>query len=206
MESNLITVTPESLEVEPTGINKYLGFKRKISVPLSEIKSVSVGYGILCDGGAWRELGTGLPRKKVGLYSENGVKAYVNVKHGEKPLLIELENNEYDQLVLGVTDPKPIINKLEALIGTSHSISHELKPEMNKAGSILLSSIIIAGIVAALSGIIGAILIGIFPKPAEILLEYVEPVFVVILIVLVITALVHTHRMGRRKKNEKQKN
>lgn len=86
MISNIVNLTPTAIEIEPTGINKILGFQGRIVIPFSHVKKVSISYGALNDEGkGWRVAGTSLFNKSVGFYSKNGVSFYVNIWKNELP-------------------------------------------------------------------------------------------------------------------------
>lgn len=202
MVSNFVDVTSTDVEVEPVGINKILGFRGKIVVPFSHITDVSEDYGILGDGGAWRTAGTSVFGKQVGHYRENGVKAYVNITHGEQPLLIQLEGEKFDQLVLGVDDPQLIMEKINRFTKKNfrkRAVKTEGKDVTGKLyRSVLYNAIIILGIVIVFLGIVIGVISGTSPKLSRMLLNIV-PYVGGLMIIFAVIAIVMTFVTGQMK-------
>lgn len=113
MASNEIRINQSTIDVNPLGVSKILGFKGRFSIPFTHIKSISRDYGILNNSGGGRVAGTSFLGNNSGLYSKTGEKAYINIKRHEEPVLIELIDEDVAQLILGVENPQEFIEELK---------------------------------------------------------------------------------------------
>lgn len=116
MVSNKITLTQKEMIVEPTFLNKILGLKKRIIIPIDNIDGATIDEGILRDGKGIKALGANFQRKSVGTWHKNGEKVYYNLTHKEIPVVINLSHEELDRLVLGVENPKDFVNKFNNIV------------------------------------------------------------------------------------------
>lgn len=113
---NKVVVQDNKLAVTPTGFSKILSFKKGILIPLKNVKRASVDQEIVNEPKGFKNLGTGLPGYVGGLFTNHGIKTFYNIKTGEIPVVIELENEKYDRLVLGVEDPEATVDEINKTI------------------------------------------------------------------------------------------
>lgn len=113
MISNIVTVTAKQLEIEPTGINKILGFQGKMIIPLADIQAVKTGFDDMNKGWVWRLAGLRFFKKLTGLFMKKGVRIYFNIKGQEQPLQIELAQGKYKYLILGVDNPQSLVSQIK---------------------------------------------------------------------------------------------
>ena len=192
MTSNEIRINQSTIDVNPIGINKLLGFKGRFSIPFSNIKSVSRDYGILNDGGGWRVAGTSFLGNNSGLYSKAGEKAYINIKRHEQPVLIELIDEDVDQLILGVENPQEFIEELK-------NKQPQIKSDISKGKFVPLKKMSKAdkvvyymsnsAIVLAIPVVILGIISGAVPSLANITIPLVL-ILGVVLVVLIVASLI----------------
>lgn len=116
MVSNTVTLTKTQLIVEPTLLNKILGLKGKITIPIEHIDGATIDEGILQEGKGVKAPGANFPGKSVGTWHKNGEKVFYNLNHKEVPVVISLSHEELDRLVLGVENPKDFVNTLNKMV------------------------------------------------------------------------------------------
>ena len=114
--NNRVAIVGRTLEVEPQGLDKMWSFKRKLVVPLEHVLGASEDPGILDDTKGLRAPGLHVPGKWAGTYMEHGEKTYWNVTRPESPIVIQLKDEHYDRLVLGVKHPRELVDQINAAI------------------------------------------------------------------------------------------
>lgn len=113
---NKVTLQKNELVVSPTGFSKILSFKKSIVVPLNNVKGASLDQGIMNEPKGFRGLGTGLPDYLGGTFTHEGIKSFYNIKIGEIPVVIQLENEKYTRLILGVEHPQKVVDEINNAI------------------------------------------------------------------------------------------
>lgn len=116
MASNTIILTKTDMVIEPTLLDKILGFKGKMTIPLNHIDGASIDEGIFQEGKGIKAPGANFPGKSVGTWHKNGERIFYNLSHKEIPVVINLSNEKLDRLVLGVDNPKDFVNQLNNLV------------------------------------------------------------------------------------------
>ncbi|MFK5705266.1 hypothetical protein ACLHIM_02830 [Ligilactobacillus sp. LYQ112] len=115
---NLVKLTDDSLTVVPQGMGHILTLKGKITVPLKCITKATVATGIFSRPlKAFRSPGTSIPGVYyAGTYYQDHRKLFLNVKRTQTPLVIQLHDAEYEQLILGVTDPTALAQQINVAV------------------------------------------------------------------------------------------
>lgn len=90
MVSNKVTLTETQLIVEPTFLNKILGFKGKITISINHIDGATIDEGFLQERKGVKAPGANFPGKSVGTWNKNGDKIFYNLNHKEVPVVINL--------------------------------------------------------------------------------------------------------------------
>jgi hypothetical protein len=109
-----VDIKDNQLIVNMQGIRKVATFKSEITVPLKEIKSVSINKE------AWEEspepgqkrLGTDAYGFYFGgTFRQHGDKVFYDLKRSENAIDIELQDNEEDftRLIIGVDNPEDVV-------------------------------------------------------------------------------------------------
>jgi hypothetical protein len=102
-----IEITPTSLVVHITGLDRLLAFKSQLEVPLEHIASIEsvvpeahkIWHGI-------RGVGTDLPGVvAAGQFLQHGEWAFWDVHDPDKAIAIYLRDEKYAKLVIGVDNP-----------------------------------------------------------------------------------------------------
>lgn len=115
---NLIKLTNDSLVVIPQGVDHILTLKGRVTVPLKCVTKATVSTDIFS-----RPLrALRLPRTSIsgvyyaGTYYQDNSKLFLNVKSTQKPLVIQLHDTKYDQIVLGVANPTALAQQINAVV------------------------------------------------------------------------------------------
>lgn len=106
--SNFVQITEDHLMVRPRGINTVLSFRRELSFPLKHVRGATVDDGITNEGKGVRGPGLGLPNVWRGTFTHEGEKTYWNLRRPERPLVIQLAEESFSRLILGVADPEDL--------------------------------------------------------------------------------------------------
>ena len=72
MSSNSVTVTRDSLIVEPVGLSKVWSFRRRLRFPLDNVKGATVDPGVKDEPKGWRFPGMRLPGRVAGTFRQRG--------------------------------------------------------------------------------------------------------------------------------------
>lgn len=107
---NKVTIENNQLLVVPQGINKLASLKNKIEVPMKNVVGASIDSGILNDSKGLRAPGTSLPGYWAGSFKKDGEESFYNITREYTPVVVQLKNEKYTRLVLGVNDPEQIVD------------------------------------------------------------------------------------------------
>ncbi|MEJ6400326.1 hypothetical protein [Nicoliella lavandulae] len=113
---NKVELTNDQLIILPQGVNKLAALKSKIVIPLRNVAGASIDTGILNESKGFKNLGTALPNYWAGSFVKDGEKTFFNIKRGNKPLVIQLKNEHYQRLVLGVDNPEHLVDAINDAI------------------------------------------------------------------------------------------
>ncbi|KFI46634.1 hypothetical protein GA0061078_0386 [Bifidobacterium bohemicum] len=117
--SNTVTLADETLHVTVNGLDKVWSFTSGLEIPLAHVMGATIDRGILDDlHGSFRSPGLATSGKKTGTFRlADGDVEFWNIKQPEQPLVIQLHDEKYDRLVLGVADPRAVTDAINAAIG-----------------------------------------------------------------------------------------
>ncbi|MFT8936741.1 MAG: PH domain-containing protein [Liquorilactobacillus sp.] len=107
---NIVKIQNHKLLVAPQDINKIAALKNKIEIPMQHVLGASIDTGILNDSKGLRAPGTSLPGYWAGSFKKDGEESFFNIKRENKPVVIQLKNEKYTRLVLGVDKPEDIVD------------------------------------------------------------------------------------------------
>ncbi|WEV42531.1 hypothetical protein OZX57_03650 [Bifidobacterium sp. ESL0682] len=116
--SNTVTIEGKNIKVVPNGLNKLWSFKGNLEIPLAHVAGATVDPGFNMSGRrAFRNPGLATPGKRAGTFKfPDGDTEFWNIKQPEQPLVIQLRDEKYDRLVLGVHDPRQVADAINAVI------------------------------------------------------------------------------------------
>lgn len=109
-----IAVKDQQLHVRLRGLDIWFAFRRKFNIPLEHVLDVST------DTPSLKEIykGIRLPGTHIpgiiaaGTFFKNGFNVFWNVKIGESALRIDLVDEPYHMLILGVRDRDEVISRV----------------------------------------------------------------------------------------------
>lgn len=108
-----ISYEKDELIVVFTGLTAWAGLKKEIKIPYKSIKSVETGNFKL----NWKALrvgGTSIPgRYKAGRYYYEGEKMFLHYKNPSQVVVIELQDHDYDRIVIEAGTPKEVRNAIQ---------------------------------------------------------------------------------------------
>lgn len=112
----MVEVTKEGDNVvfKVKGLHKLWAFKSQLQIPLGHIKSIRQDPEIL--KGWWKGFrmpGTHIPGiLAAGTFLQQDKRIFWDVHHTENTLIIELEHDEYDELIIEVENPAAVLELL----------------------------------------------------------------------------------------------
>lgn len=111
MSINKVTVTTETLVVEPVGLSKMWSFTRRLQFPLEHVRGATFDPGMRDEPKGWRGPGLGLPGKLSGTFHADGKKQFWNISGYDRAVVITLDPTEqFDRLVITVDDPHQVVD------------------------------------------------------------------------------------------------
>jgi len=107
---NKLKIENNKLIVLPQGMSRFASLKSKIEVSLQNVVGASIDTGILNEHKGIKAPGTSIPGYWAGNFTKASEKSFFNIKRGRKPVVIQLKNEEFTRLVLGVEDPEDAVD------------------------------------------------------------------------------------------------
>ncbi|WEV68695.1 hypothetical protein OZX73_05235 [Bifidobacterium sp. ESL0775] len=116
--SNTVTIEGTTMKVIPKGLNKLWSLKSNLKIPLAHVAGATVDPGFNMSGRrAFRDPGLATSDKKAGTFKfPDGDIEFWNITQPEQPLVIQLRDEKFDRLVLGVADPRQVADAINAAI------------------------------------------------------------------------------------------
>jgi hypothetical protein len=118
----MVEVTKEADTVLFTikGLHKLWAFKSQLRIPLSHIRGARQDAEVLQGWWkGWRAPGTHIPGLlAAGTFYENDKRIFWDVRHAENAVIIDLEHEEYQQLIIEVENPAAVVQQLTAAVVT----------------------------------------------------------------------------------------
>jgi hypothetical protein len=101
----------ENLVVDIEGLDKLWSLKSRLTIPLSNVRGATVDPGIVHGPKGIRAPGTNLPGVIVaGTFHHEGERVFWDVHDPAKAVVIELADEHYARLIIGVDDPHATAN------------------------------------------------------------------------------------------------
>ena len=109
-----ISFKNSDLIINVLGTHKFWCFKSKIQVPISNIKQVKINNGTIKSPPKLRLLGTYFPGVIIaGTYGWSKNKAFWDVVHKNKSIVLDLQNHKYKQIVVEVENPEVTVKAIK---------------------------------------------------------------------------------------------
>jgi hypothetical protein len=109
-----IDITGDRLVVTMRGLDRFWALRRRITVPLSHVRGATADPGVVREPAGVRAPGTHVPRFiTAGTFYKDGERVFWNVRGSREPVVIELTEERYARLVLGVDDARATAESVE---------------------------------------------------------------------------------------------
>ena len=109
-----IDVTGDQLVVTMQGMDRFWSLRRRIAVPLAHVRGATADPGVVREPAGTRAPGTYVPRFiTAGTFYRDGEWVFWNVRGSRDPVVIELADERYARLVLGVDDARATAEQVE---------------------------------------------------------------------------------------------
>lgn len=109
-----IDITEHQLVVTMHGMDRFWSLRRRIAVPLAHVRGATADPGIVREGAGLRAPGTYVPRFiTAGTFHKDGERAFWNVRGSQEPVVVELSDESFARLVLGVDDARAVAERIE---------------------------------------------------------------------------------------------
>jgi len=109
---NTVELTADMLVVTPVGITKIAALKEAVRVPKAHVVGASIDAGILKEKKGLRMPGTAIPGYWAGTFRKTGEETFFNIKQTSEPVVIQLKDERYTRLVIGVAQPRELVNQI----------------------------------------------------------------------------------------------
>ena len=116
---NTVTLKPDHLVVEPTGLDKVWSFTRALQIPLAHVRGATADPGANDEPKGVRAPGLSVPGKTAGTFYRDGEKIFYNISRPRDTIVIELADEEYHRLVPTVDDPRRLVQAIHNAIGSA---------------------------------------------------------------------------------------
>lgn len=109
---NTVELTADMLVVTPVGITKIAALKEAVRVPRAHVVGASIDAGILKEKKGLRMPGTAIPGYWAGTFHKTGEETFFNIKQTSESVVIQLKDERYTRLVIGVAQPRELVNQI----------------------------------------------------------------------------------------------
>lgn len=117
MNANTVSVTENTLVVEPRGLDKIWSFRQRLEIPLEHVKGATFDPGMKEEPKGWRGPGLRIPGKLSGTFHADGERQFWNVTGHDKTIVIELDPSEhFTRLIISVQDPRAIVHDINQAV------------------------------------------------------------------------------------------
>ena len=110
--STAVTIAPDSLVVEPTGLDKIWSFTSRMTIPLDHVRGATHDPGMKNASKGWRGPGLHVGDKLAGTFHADGDRQFWNVDGYDNVIVIELVDEDYQRLVLSVSEPRELVDAI----------------------------------------------------------------------------------------------
>ncbi len=102
---NTITINKNDLIIEPRGLDKLWGFRRKLIIPLIHVRGATVDSGVADEPKGIRAPGLHVFGKVVGTFHRDGETIFWNISNARNNVVIEFEGEDYARAIVTVAEP-----------------------------------------------------------------------------------------------------
>jgi len=109
-----VEITGDQLVVTMQGWDRFWSLRRRIAVPLTQVRGATADPGMSREPAGIRMPGTHLPRViTAGTYRKDGARDFWNLRATSQAVVIELTGGPFRRLVLGVEDARATAERIE---------------------------------------------------------------------------------------------
>jgi hypothetical protein len=120
--NNTITLTSDTLVVEPTGLDKLWSFTRQLTIPLAHVRGATLDPDVAAEPKGLRHPGLAVPGKWAGTFTKDGDTSFWNVsarRSGQRrTIVVQLDQEKYQRLYLTVADPRGTVDAINARLNS----------------------------------------------------------------------------------------
>lgn len=110
-----ISIDGDDLVVDVRGMDKLWALKSQLRIPLEHVRGATADPGIASEPKGWRGPGTHVPGVLVaGTFHQDGQRVFWDVRDPTKAVVVELADETYQRLVIGVDDPRGTVEVIES--------------------------------------------------------------------------------------------
>jgi hypothetical protein len=112
-----VEITGDQLVVTMRGLDRWWSLRRRLTVPLAHVRGATADPGVGRESAGLRSPGTHVPRVlTAGSYRKDGEWTFWNLRAGQQPLVVQLSDERYARLVLGVADARATAERIEQFL------------------------------------------------------------------------------------------
>jgi hypothetical protein len=109
-----IAIDGNDLIVDVHGMDKLWSLKSRLTIPLAHVRGATADPTITREPEGWRGPGTHLRGViTAGTFHQDGQKVFWDVHDASKAVVIELQEGDYQRLVVEVDDPSTTVELIE---------------------------------------------------------------------------------------------
>ena len=119
MEEKMVEITFDNQDIvlSVKGSHKLWALKSELQIPLSHVQKARINNSEISRPKGWKTPGTYIPGIiTAGTYRAHGEKVFWDVVHKGKTIIIDLQNDDYKQIVIEVENPKTSIEQINEKI------------------------------------------------------------------------------------------
>ncbi len=108
-----VTCDGDTVLFEVKGLHKLWSLRSRLEIPRTNIRGARRDAAVVRGGKGWRNPGTHIPGlMTAGTFYLDGKRIFWDVSDPDRAVVVELEDEEYNQLVIEVDDPDAVIHLL----------------------------------------------------------------------------------------------
>lgn len=112
-----VSIDGPTLVVDVEGMDKLWALKNRVVVPLAHVRGATHGPGIVKEPKGIRAPGAHVPGVLVaGTFHHEGERVFWDVHDAAGAVVIELDDEDYARLIVGVDDPAATVTLIESAI------------------------------------------------------------------------------------------
>jgi hypothetical protein len=96
------------------GLHKLWALTSRLQIPREHIRGARIDPAAVLEWKAWRVPGTDLPLLTAGTFHLDGKRIFWDVRNPDNAVVIDLDDENYEQLIIEVEDPDAVVALLSA--------------------------------------------------------------------------------------------